>query len=258
LPKNEEILIGSQLAKHLNLYLYDKVKVISPVERKHFEFKIGGIFESGMYDYDATLTYISLNKAKEFFDTGGLIGTIGVRVDDLFLAEEVKKSLIEELGFGYWIKTWMEINKNLFSSLKLEKTVMFIILVLIVLVACFNIISTLIMTVMEKTKDIGILKSLGATRSSIASVFTYCGLIIGIIGTIIGASIGILACYLLKTYKFIKLPADIYYLETLPVNIQWTDSLIIAFSAILISFLATLYPAYQAAKLNPVEALRYE
>ncbi len=259
LPKGKnDIVIGNQLAKAFNLKIGDIITAISPIDRKGFEFKVKGIFSSGMYEYDSTLAYISLSSAQSFFDTKNLIGAIGIKTDNLFLAKEIKKNIIKKLGFGYWVRTWMGVNKNLFSSLKLEKTVMFIILVLIVLVASFNIISTLIMTVMEKTRDVGILKSLGATRRSIALIFTYCGLIIGTLGTIIGAGIGFLLCYLLKTYKFIKLPPDIYYIETLPVQIKWSDSLIIGLAAILISYLATLYPAYQAAKLKPVEAIRYE
>ncbi len=258
LPKDNDIVIGSQLAQVLNLSLKDRITAISPVNREEFEFEVCGIFNSGMYEYDLNLVYISISDAKEFFETDNRIGAIGIRCDNLFLAQKTKEAIIRRLGFGYWVRTWMEVNRNLFSSLKLEKTAMFIILVLIILVACFNIISTLIMTVMEKTKDIGILKSLGATRSSIASVFTYCGLIIGIVGTSIGVSSGFLLCYLLKTYKFIRLPEDIYYIGALPVQIQWSDSLIIALSAVIISYLATLYPAYQAARLNPVEALRYE
>lgn len=259
LPEDENgILIGSELAKNFNLRLFDSITVISPMKGKKFKFNVCGIFNSGMYEYDSALTYINLSQAQIFFDIGSLVSAIGVKIDNLSLAKKVKGDILKTLGFRYWVRTWMEINQNLFSSLKLEKTAMFIILVLIILVACFNIISTLIMTVMEKTKDIGILKSLGVNNRSIAFIFTYCGLAIGILGTTLGAGAGFYLCYLLKTYKFIKLPADIYYIDTLPVLIQWSDSLIIVLSAIAISFLATLYPAHQAARLNPIEALRYE
>lgn len=255
---NEAILLGSELARIFGLSIGDSIVVVSPVKQREHTFRVAGIFNSGMYDYDASFAYINLAKAQEFFDIEELVSGIGVRVDDLFKAKDVKKQILKDFGFRYWVRTWMEINKNLFSSLRLEKTVMFIILTLIVLVACFNIISTLIMTVMEKTKEIGILKSLGASRKQISGIFTFCGLIIGILGTLLGAGIGFYACYLLKTYEFIKLPADIYYIDKLPVEIQWNDSILIAVCAVVISLLATIYPAYKAARLNPVEALRYE
>jgi lipoprotein-releasing system permease protein len=260
LPKDKDaILVGSEIAKSFGLTLGEEITVVSPAKKgKKYKFKICGIFNSGMYDYDANLVYTNIAAAQEFFDMPNLVNGIGVRVNNLFKASEVKSEITKTLGMKYWVRTWMEVNRNLFSSLKLEKTVMFIILVLIVLVACFNIVSTLIMTVMEKTKDIGILKSLGASRASISLIFTLNGIVIGALGTVLGAGAGFLICYLLKTYKFIKLPSDIYYVDTLPVQIQWSDSLVIALSALIISFLATLYPAYQASRLNPVEALRYE
>jgi lipoprotein-releasing system permease protein len=260
LPQEKQtVLIGSELARNFALGIGDEITIISPAKKgRKYQYTICGIFTSGMYDYDANLVYTSLSDAQEFFDMPESVSAIGVKVDDLFKAPEVKKEVLKTLGLRYWVKTWMEVNRNLFSSLKLEKTVMFIILALIILVACFNIISTLIMTVMEKTKDIGILKSLGASRKSISLIFTLSGLIIGCLGTTLGAAGGFLICYLLKTYKFIKLPSDVYYIDTLPVQIQWSDSLLIALCAVAISFLATLYPAYQASRLNPVEALRYE
>ena len=152
----------------------------------------------------------------------------------------------------------MDINRNLFEALKLEKTAMFVIMALIVIVASFNIASTLIMLVMEKTKDIGILKSMGATGRSIRAIFTLEGVFIGLAGTIVGAIGGAFLCRLLSTYQFIKLPKEIYYLDTLPVKMEMVDSVIIISAALIISLLATLYPAHQAARLNPVDALRYE
>ncbi|MCK5306084.1 MAG: ABC transporter permease [Candidatus Omnitrophica bacterium] len=259
LPEAENsILVGKELARTFNLGVGSIITVVSPVKEKKYKFTVCGIFNTGMYDYDASWTYISLSDAGTFFDTDGAVSAVGVKIDDLFKAEEVKKDILKKLGYSYWVRTWMEVNRSFFSSLKLEKTVMFIIVALIVMVASFNIISTLIMMVMEKTKDIGILKSLGASRISIALIFTFCGVIIGTLGTVVGAGSGFLACHLLEKYEFIKLPADIYYVSTLPVQIQWNDSILIAVSAVALSFLATLYPAYQAAGLNPVEALRYE
>ena len=154
--------------------------------------------------------------------------------------------------------SWMDVNQNLFSALKLEKTTMFVILALIVVVASFNIASTLIMMVMEKTRDIGILKAIGATTISIYFIFTLEGLLIGVIGTLLGAGLGFLLTFTLKTYKFIKLPKEIYYLDALPVKMQYADSVVIIICAIIISLLSTIYPALRAGRLNPVETLRYE
>jgi lipoprotein-releasing system permease protein len=149
-------------------------------------------------------------------------------------------------------------NKSFFSALKLEKVVMFIILVLIILVAAFNIISTLIMMVMEKTKDIAVLKSMGASSKSIMKIFMLDGLVIGVVGTILGIMGGSVLCFLLKRYEFVKLPSDVYYISTLPVRVQVVDVALIALSAVVISFFATLYPSYQASRLDPAAAIRYE
>ncbi|PIV39676.1 MAG: lipoprotein-releasing system transmembrane subunit LolC, partial [Candidatus Omnitrophica bacterium CG02_land_8_20_14_3_00__42_8] len=170
----------------------------------------------------------------------------------------IKKDVQKKIGVDYWVRSWSELNKNLFSALKLEKITMFIILALIVVVACFNIASALIMMVMEKTKDIGILKSIGADNRSIRKIFMLNGFLIGFAGTFIGAIGGFGLCYLLKTYQFIKLPRDIYYIDRLPVNLELSDSITVIAAAMLISLLSTLYPSWQAAKMEPVEALRYE
>lgn len=256
--KEEGVILGKELAQNLGAYLGDRVSLVSPTTSKIHHFIVEGIFNSGMYEYDMNLVFGSLSSAQRLFNAPGMVSSIGLKLDNVYQAGRVKRQIQKTLGFPYWVRSWMDINRNLFSALRLEKTAMFIILTLIVIVACFNIVSTLIMVVMEKTKDIGILKSIGATNKSIKKIFSSEGFIIGLMGTALGAGVGFLLCYLLKTYKLIKLPADIYYIDRLPVRVEWTDSLIIILAAILISWVATFYPARQAARLNPVEALRYE
>ena len=199
-----------------------------------------------------------METARGFFDMGPVVTGLQVKVANIFHAREVAGKIQEELGFPYFTRDWMEMNKNLFSALKLEKLAMFIILVLIILVAAFNIISTLIMMVLEKHKDIGILKSMGATGKSIKFVFLLEGLIIGIVGTAMGLAGGVLACWIADTYHLIKLQADIYYMSYLSFRMQPLDLVLVCSASIFISILATIYPAWQASKLDPVEALRYE
>jgi len=259
------IILGKELARNLGVLKGDAVflissrGMISPIgylpAMKRFE--VVGLFESGMYEYDGSLAYIDLEDAQKILNMKGSVTGIEVRVDDIYNARNIAKKIVSELGFPYWARDWMQMNHNLFSALKLEKTVMFIILALIVLVAAFNIASTLIMMVMGKTKDIAILKAMGAMDSSIRKIFIYKGMIIGAVGTLLGVCLGFIICKLLEKYKFIQLPGDVYYISTLPVRLEALDVFMIASAAMVICFLATLYPASQASKLNPIEAIRY-
>ena len=254
----DSVLIGRELSWRLNLDIGDTISLISATSPKPRSFRIVGIFYSGMFDYDMNLVFTSLEGAQEFYAVEGLAGGIGVRVDDAYRVDEIKNDIQIAIGFDYFVRSWSDLNKNLFNALKLEKITMFIILALIVLVACFNIASTLIMIVMEKTKDIGILKSLGATNGRIRNIFMLNGFLIGFLGTALGAIGGFILCHLLKTYQFIKLPRDIYYIDKLPVDLNLTDAMAVIVAAVAISLISTLYPAWQAAKMEPVEALRYE
>ncbi|VAX33204.1 Lipoprotein releasing system transmembrane protein LolC/LolE [hydrothermal vent metagenome] len=260
------IILGSELAGILGAYVGDEINVISPVQEigpmgmlpRVRKFRVVGLFEVGMYEYDTNLALTSLKAAQEFFRTGDSVTGIELRIDDIYSAPEVRKRVQEILGPPFYARDWMQMNKNLFSALKLEKFTMFVILTLIILVASFNIISTLIMNVIEKEREIAILKAMGATNRAIMAIFIFQGLMIGLAGTTIGVAGGYLLGYLLNTYEIIKLPADVYYLSSIPVKMNLSDFVAVSLSAICISFLATIYPAYQAARLNPVEPLRYE
>jgi len=260
------IFIGKELAQTLGVMLDDSVVLVSPMGAlapmgggpPMKKFRIAGIFDSGMYEYDTSLAYISLKNAQKFLAMGDLVSGLEVKVDDIYAVKKIGDRIRKDLGFPFWTKDWMQMNRSLFAALKLERIVMFIILVLIVLVAAFGIVSTLIMVVMEKNKDIAILKSMGATARSIMRIFIFEGLIIGCVGTLIGLGGGYVVCTLLAKYQFITLPSDVYYISRLPVKMNILDFVLVAVSSLGISFLATLYPSWQASRLDPAEALRYE
>lgn len=260
------IILGKELARSIGAFKGDIVNILSPVGEigplgmlpKVKKFRVAAIFEVGMFEYDLNLVFTDIRAAQEFFDMKEEITGIELRLSDIYKAHIVRERLQKKLGFPFYVRDWMQMNRNLFSALKLEKFAMFIILILIILVASFNIVSTLIMNVIEKKREIAILKAMGATNKGIMTIFMLQGLFIGLFGTIIGVAGGYLLSYVLNTYQIIKLPADVYYLSHLPVKTKIFDFIVVSLSAIIISFLATIYPAWQAAKLDPVEPLRYE
>jgi len=268
------ILIGRELARHLNLALGDRVNVVSPTGSitplgmmpKLKPFRVVGIFNTGMFEYDSTLAYVSLGQAQRFFDLGDTVTGVQLKVANVYGTTELAQQINREFGPELYARDWMQMNKNILFALKTEKVVMFIILTLIVLVAAFGIASTLFMVVMEKARDIAILKAMGARSLSIMKIFVLEGLIIGIVGTALGVLSGLLIAHNLELIIDLvqKLTGknffskDIYYLDHFPSQVVGSDVLLISITAVVISFVATLYPAWQASKMLPAEALRYE
>ena len=260
------LVLGIELARNLGVFPGEEVRVVSPfgnttpagVSPKMQRFQVKGIFKSGMYEYDSSMAYLSLAAAQNFFDVGDTASGIEIRITDFDRSREVSALIQEKLGPIYWVRDWTEMNHALFSALKLEKIAMFIILTLIVFVASFNIVSSLIMKVMEKHKDIAILKSMGATSGQVLRIFVFGGLMIGTLGILLGGILGWGACLALERYRFISLPSSVYYIDTLPVEVQGGMVAVIVCAAMIITLLATLYPAWKAARLDPIPALRYE
>lgn len=268
------IILGLELARNIGAKVGDTINVISPAGTvtpagpvpRMAAFKVAGLFELGMYEYDSNMAFISVSNAQKFFRLGDSVSGVEVKINDIYAADNVANDILNALEGRYYTRTWMEMNRNLFSALKLEKVAMFIILTLIILVAALNIISTLIMVVMEKNKDIAILKSLGATKASIMKIFMIEGIVIGLTGTFLGASLGIVAALNLervvglieRLFHFKVLPPSVYYIDKLPSKVEPLTVAVIVLVSLCISFLATLYPSWQASKLDPAESLRYE
>ena len=259
------IILGSRLAGQLGVMVGDVVQLVSPlgtptafgVMPKIRRFYVAGRFESGMLDYDSTLVYLSLPEAQKFFELGDVATTLEIRVRDVHQARAVATRIQQDLGLPYWTEDWSQLWPNLFSALRLEKTVYFLVLLLMILVGAFNIISTLTMVVMEKRKDIAVLQSMGATRQSIKRIFLIKGCVIGAVGTFLGVVVGYGLCLLIETYKF-DLPEGVFIIPTVPVRIYLSNFSLVAIASFLICLLASIYPARQAAKLDPVEIIRYE
>lgn len=260
------IIMGKELSRMLAVQPGDSVTVVSPMGKltpvgrvpQNRKFKVTAIFESGMYEYDATMVYVSLKEAQDFLGLDNRATGVEAKVTDVYKADEVGGAVSKKLGYPYWAKDWKQMNRSLVSALKLEKIAMFVILIMIVLVGALNIISTLVMVVMEKNKDVAILRAMGATQKSIMTVFMFQGVLVGVVGTLVGLASGLGLCHLLAKYKFIELPSDVYYISTLPVRVELPDIVLVIAAALVISFLATLYPSWHASRLSPVESLRYE
>ena len=268
------IVLGKELARHLLVYPGQQVMVTSPlgvltpagILPNMRGFTVTGTFDTGMYEYDAKLALMSLRQAQDFFELEDTVHGIEVKIDDIYRVHEVTKAINALLGPAFWTRDWMQMNRNLFAALTQEKVLMFIILVLIILVAAFNIVSTLIMMVMEKHADIAILKAMGARNAGIYKIFMLEGMIIGVVGTVLGGIGGLVFAWNLQTIAGVVerllgiqfFSPDVYFLDKLPVQIHTMDIALIVLTALGVSFLATLYPAWNASRLDPVVALRYE
>jgi lipoprotein-releasing system permease protein len=262
------IIIGYSLADRLNVKLGDRVQLLSaagidvggvismPNART---FRVAGYFRSGLYEYDDNVAFIGIPEAQQLFEIGNKVNGIQFKLNDMNLANEVADMIEARVGgYPYTTVTWFDTNRTLFAWMQHQKWIAFIVLFLIILVAAFNMISTLIMVVLEKTKEIGILKSLGATNESVMRIFLYQGGVAGAVGTALGLLLGFALCWAQLKLHFFSLPPDVYIISSLPILMRPWDFIFIAGAAMLLSLTATLYPAYRAAKLDPVQTIRYE
>jgi len=262
----EGLLLGRELALRIGAQVGDIVDIVtasstlSPLgllpKRKRFE--VAGIFNTGLYEFDSSTILVAIGVAQKLFGLEGRASYIQVKLEDIFAAPAIGAKIQAALPPEIYITTWMELNKSLFSALKLEKNIMFLTITLIVIVAALNIIATLILMVMEKTRDIGILMAIGATPQMINRIFFYQGALIGVIGTALGVLLGLGWCGLANAFELIKIPVDIYQISYVPFRMRPLDLAVIVGVTLLISFVSTLFPARRAAKVDPVVALKYE
>jgi lipoprotein-releasing system permease protein len=259
------VLVGKELVKNLHLYVGQEVRIISPlaedtpagpVPRTRY-LRVAGTFFTGMYEYDFKLVYVALSTLQSFLDLQDEVGGIEIRVTDPLETGPVLQDIRAALPPGYRVQDWKEINRNLFSALKLEKIAMFMVLAIIILVASFSIVSNLIMVVVEKAKEIALLKTLGATDTSVVSIFVAQGFFIGLVGMLVGVTHGLVACYLGRVYG-LPLDPEVYYIDQLPIHVESLAVAAVAVAGVAISVVATLYPAFMAARLQPMEGLRYD
>ncbi len=264
---NKKIVIGTELADNMRIHVGDKIKIFSPYTTTMIPmgiipqtemYTVSGIFDVGVYEYNSGLAYISIKDAQKLMDIGNRVTGIEMKIKNIYNARRFGVKLEKDLGYPYRTNNWMDLNSSLFSALKLEKFGMFIILSFITLVAAFNIAATLFMIVTMKTREIGILRAMGAKRKDIQAIFVIQGVIVGVIGTVLGNIAGFLLSFVLGKYHFISIPKDVYLIDTLPVKMHITDFLLVSVCAIAISFIVTLYPAYKASKMEPQDAIRYE
>jgi len=261
------IVLGVHLADVIHATHLDDIISVAAIPKQGglfiqpriLQFYVAGLVEIGYYEYDRTVSYMSIPDAQKLFEMPKGVTWIEIKLDDYEKANEVKEILVDEkLGYPFFASTWFEMNRSLYSWMEIEKWGSFIILSLIIMVAAFNIISSLIMVVMEKTREIGILKSMGSSSGSIMKIFVFEGFLVGMIGTVLGSIIGYSVGFAQLYFGIVSLPGDVYLISSLPILMKWTDFFAIASVAMLLSIVASFYPAYKASKLVPVEAIRYE
>jgi lipoprotein-releasing system permease protein len=260
------IVLGKDLADELLIYCGEVLTLVTaPAEFKAGnvnpqtqEFRVIGFFKTGVYEFDSRFVYIDIRDAERFFDFEAATHGLGLRIRDIYRADRVDATIMDLIRSpAYSTNNWIQMNRNLFSYIKVEKILMFLLLTLIILVAAFNLIAMLTMVIMEKRNEIGILRSMGASSRGVMSIFMFQGTFIGAVGTALGVAAGLLMCAVLKEIR-IDLPPDVYFINTLPVLVDWVDVAMVSLAALAICFVATLYPSWEACRMRPLDAIRYD